>query len=143
MSSISNMIASAVDAPAFFNKDSKVGATVTITVTATDVRQTRDPKDNSPQFWDDNTPMQQLVIIGNNAADGKPVSIYIKWWGEQRKRFAKAIQDAGVAEPEAGDTLKVTYVGEGEQPKNKALSKPKLYDYVYTVRGASAVDEGE
>lgn len=143
MSAISKLIATAVDAPAFFNKDSKVGATVTIEVTATDIRQTRDPKDNSPQWWDDESPMQQLVIIGNNVTDGKPVSIYVKWWGEQRKRFAKAILDAGVAEPEVGDTLKVTYTGEGEQPKNRALSKPKLYDYVYTVRGASAGESSE
>lgn len=132
MSELSNMIAGAADAPAFFNAETKKGTSIVGTIASVSVRQTRDPGTNKPQVWEDGSPMQQIVIVLTDTnADGDK-SIYVKWWGEQRKRFAAAVLAAKRDEPTIGDTLEVTYVGEGTA-KSAALNAPKLYDYVYGV----------
>lgn len=140
MSNIAALIAAAQSAPAFFDKNSKIGDRFYGPIVSVDLRQTRDPKDNKPQTWEDGSPMQQLVIIvedGSGEVDEKGETamrtVYVKWWGEQRKAFAKAIFDAGAEEPLPGGVLSVEYVGDGPKPKNKALNATKLYEYVYNT----------
>jgi len=138
MSDLQEMFASAIDAPAFFSKTSIVNDSITGIIRAVSKRQTRNPKDNSLQYWEDGSPMEQVVVIVESAelaksGDDGARTIYIKWWGDSRKGIATAVQEAGAVVPTRGDRLTVTYTGEGEQPKNPVLSKPKLYTYKYEV----------
>ena len=137
-SDINNMaqrFAEAVSAPGYFTKESEVGDSITGTIVAANFRDRRDAK-GKVQRWDDDTPQENLVITMETTLsqfdgdDGKR-SIYVKWWGEQRRDIAKAVNAAGATVPTAGDTLTVTYVGDGPQPKDKALSPEKLYEYEY------------
>ena len=61
--SIAQLISEAQDATAFFTKESKVGDTITGTITAVSLRQVRDYITNKPNYWEDNTPQQQIVIV--------------------------------------------------------------------------------
>lgn len=133
-------IAAAQSAPAFFDKKSAPKDTVTGVITFIDMRQTRDPQNGKLQYWEDadggasdgpKRPMEQLVIILDPGNGEAPGTVYVKWWGEQRKAFAAAIIDAGAEQPEVGGQLTVTYDGLGPEPANKALSAPKLYSYAY------------
>jgi hypothetical protein len=128
--------AEAVSAPGYFTKDSEIGDSITGTILGAAFRDRRDSK-GKIQNWDDDTPQENLVITIETALsqfegdDGKR-SVYVKWWGDQRRDIAKAVSAAGATTPTAGDSLTVTYVGNGAQPKEKALSPEKLYEYEYT-----------
>lgn len=135
--SIKDEIAAAKSAPAFFSKNSKKDDRVDLRITSISMRQTRDEK-NKPESWEDGTPKRQVVVTGDNLNAGvegtkgheQPAfTVYIKWWGAQRKNFAAACETAEMDEPLVGDILSVTYLGEGEKPANKMLSAEKLYQY--------------
>lgn len=134
MSILANLIAGAVEAPAYFSKESKKNSTVTLVVTATTIRQTRDIATNKPESWDDGTPKQQIVIVGASTNDGAHYTIYVKWWGAQRKAFAAAFTESETGEPMSGGMLTATYVGEGAKADPK-LDAPKLFEYSYTDPG--------
>lgn len=127
----SGLIASAQDAPAFFDKDSKKGAKIAGFIQAIELRQTRDIKTKRPEVWEDNSPKQQFVIVVAPTDGTEARTIYVKWWGEQRKAFAGAILASGSDQPKVGGLLSVEYIGEGDQPTDKALSPTKLYKYAY------------
>lgn len=136
MSSLAERLAAASDAPAFFDKDSKVGDSITLKITSVSERQTIDPASKKRQTWEDGTPKMQLVITGNNVdfgVDGAPekeaYTVYIKLWGKSLKALSAATKTAGLEEPSVGNILTVTFVGLGEKPDNKALSQEKLFEY--------------
>jgi hypothetical protein len=130
------MMAEAQDAPAFFSKTSNPGDTLTGVISSVSVRQTRHYKTNKPETWDDNSPKQQIVVIVDSTdrktGETESKSIYVKWWGDNRKKFAAAIAAGGGAEPAIGGTFTVKYEGEGEQP-DKDMDPPKIYEYAYTA----------
>lgn len=133
---IAQLIAEAQDAPAFFTKDSKIGDSISGTISAISLRQTRDFRTNKPEAWEDGSPKQQLVIVvdsteleSDKGDDGKR-SLYVKWWGVQRKAFAKAITADGAEQPVIGGELTATFVGE-EPSKEKGFDPTKLYEYSY------------
>lgn len=132
---LAQMIAEAQDAPAFFTKDSQVGASVSGTITNISIRQVRDFKTRKPLQWDDGSPQQQLVVIADrtDSATGEQTafSLYVKWWGNRRKEFAKAILDAGVDVPEVGGTITATYTGDSDAPRDPGMDAEKLYSYSY------------
>ncbi len=134
--SIAQLISEAQDATAFFTKDSKVGDAITGTITAVSLRQVRDYITNKPNYWEDNTPQQQIVIVvdSDELATGEDDglrAVYVKWWGVWRKAFAKAITASGATEPEIGGILTVTF--ESEVPnKDTKMDAMKVYSYAYT-----------
>jgi hypothetical protein len=131
---IANLLAEAQDAPAFFTKESKPGATITGEISAISLRQTRHYRTKKPEVWDDNSPKQHIVVIVDSTDRKTGVteshSIYIKWWGASRKAFALAVSDDG-GEFNVGGNLTVKYVGEGDQP-DPDMDKPKIYEYAYS-----------
>lgn len=132
---ISDRIAAKQSAPSFFNKDTKVGDTISGIVKAASFRQSRDFATNQPETWEDGTPKEQLAVMLTDAAlaDGKDNGdrmIFIKWWGVQAKDFAATILESGATDLETGGTLTVTYTGEGEAA-SKGKNPPKLYTFDY------------
>jgi hypothetical protein len=136
MPDLSQLISEAQDAPAFFTKTSKPGTTITGIISSIAVRQTRDIKTKKPESWDDGAPKQQIVVIvdttNTETGETESRSIYIRWWGANRKAFAAGIIDSGATTPELGGALTATYKGEGVQA-DKTLDPPKLYEYSYTA----------
>lgn len=140
---VADLLSESLSNRAFFNKNSVVGDTVTGQILDAEVRQSRDFDDNKLEFWDDNSPVLQLVI--NIQTDEEPQdadddgvrSIYVKWWGASRKALLKAVKDAGATDLEAGATFTASYIGDGEQP-DKKKSAPKLYAYGYQAPGVIA-----
>lgn len=130
---VTDLLSESLSNKAFFNKDSKVGDTVSGTVLDSEVRQSRDFDDNKLEFWDDNSPRLQLVInvqtdIHDDEDDDGVRSVYVKWWGSQRKALLTAVKDAGINDLAPGDTFTASYIGDGEQTDRKK-SAPKLYAY--------------
>lgn len=135
---VSDLLSESLSNKAFFNKDSVIGDTVTGTVLDSEVRQSRDFDDNKLEFWDDGSPQLQLVINiqtdirdapGEDGEEDDGIrSVYVKWWGSQRKALLTAIKKSGVKDLAEGDVFTASFVGEGEQPDRKK-SKPKLYEY--------------
>lgn len=134
--SVEEAFAGANIAPAYFDKNSGVGENISGIITATVIRDKREKGKIS--LWEDGTPQQNLIItiqtdLSQHEGDDGLRSIWIKWWGDQRKSIAKAVTAAKRSAPQLGDTLSVTYVGEGSQPKDKTLSPDKLWEYEYTA----------
>lgn len=136
MSTLAERIAAAADAPAFFDKESKIGDHVTLRITSVSERQTIDPASKKRQTWESGDPKMQLVITGTNidfGVEGQPeketYTVYIKLWGRSIKALSAAAHEAGIEEPTTGDLLTVTFVGLGDKPANKALSQEKLFEY--------------
>ena len=131
---LAQMIAEAQDAKAFFTKHSQIGDSITGTITAISIRQSRDFRTKKPESWEDGSPKQQIVIIveATNEANGETdtFSIYVRWWGIWRKAFAKAIADAKKNEPAIGGQLTVTYTGEIES-EDPSFDPTKVYSYEY------------
>ena len=139
---VSDLLSESLSNKAFFNKDSVVGDTVSGVIIDSEVRQSRDFDDNKLEFWDDGSPRLQLVInvqtdIRDDADDEGIRSVYVKWWGSQRKALLTAAKDAGVNDLAPGDTFTASYTGDGEQTDRKK-SAPKLYAYGITPAGPIA-----
>lgn len=139
---VADLLSESLSNKAFFNKDSKVGDTVTGTILDSEVRQSRDFDDNKLEFWDDGSPRLQLVInvqtdIREGEEDEGIRSIYVKWHGASRKALLTAVKDAGVSDLIPGDKFIASYIGDGEQPDRKK-SAPKLYAYGIEAAGTIA-----
>lgn len=138
---------SALGAPAYFNKNSAVGDSVTGRIVAAAMRQSRDYDDNTPEFWTDGSAKMQLAVmletepgtvVPTGPDDRGDRSVFVKWWGDQRKDFATAIHRANVDDLETGGILIVTFTGLGEPVKltsGKEGSAPKLYTFEYMAPG--------
>lgn len=140
--STADLLGESLSNRAFFNKDSQIGDTVVGEVVDFEVRQSRDFDDNKLETWDDGSPRLQIVVniqtdIHDDEEDDGLRSLYVKWWGHDRKAFLTAIKDAGATDLAVGGTLQASYIGDGEQADRKK-SAPKLRGYAYTVPGAIA-----
>lgn len=130
---LAQMIGAAQDAPAYFNKDSKIGDSITGIIRNVSVRQTRDFKTNKPESWEDGSPKQQIVVVLDSTDDKGEVtahSVYVKWWGQRRKAFATAVVNGGSEAPEIGALLTVAFSGV-EKATQKGMDDEKLFEYVY------------
>ncbi len=123
-------------------KFANVGDAVTGTILDLERRQQTD-LDGKPKFWDDNSPMMQLVITlqtdERNAAieddDGRR-RLYVKGSVKPESRSMTAAIGAAVMEagqkgaPRPGGKLRITYTGDG--PRGKAgFNPPKQYAAQY------------
>lgn len=114
-----------------------VGTTVTGRITEKPtVQQQKDYTTEQPKFWDDGTPMMQLVVtVATNERDPEITDddgvrrIYVK--GNLKTAVASAVRAAGARGLEVGGILAVTYTGDGEK-KNPKFNAPKLFSAVYT-----------
>jgi hypothetical protein len=148
--STADLLSESLSNRAFFNKHSVIGDTVTGDVIDYEVRQSRDFDDNKLEFWDDGSPRLQLVINlqtdlreepNEDGSDDEGIrSLYVKWWGTDRKNFLTAIKQAGVGDLAEGGKLTASYIGDGEQP-DKKKSAPKIRTYGYNAPGAVAQAE--
>lgn len=144
---VSDLLSESLSNKAFFNKDSQIGETVTGTVIDAEVRQSRDFDDNKLEFWDDNSPRLQLVVNiqtelrdapGEDGEEDTGVrSIYIKWWGVQRRALLTAIKKAGINDLTEGDTFTASFVGE-EPGQDRKKSPTKLYEFEVKAAGPVA-----
>lgn len=114
-----------------------VGTTVTGRITEKPtVQQQKDYTTEQPKFWDDGSPMMQLVVtVATSERDPEITDddgtrrIYVK--GNLKTAVASAVRAAGARGLEVGGVLAVTYTGDGEK-KNPKFNAPKLFSVVYT-----------
>lgn len=144
LGTVSELLSETLSSRSFFNKQSVIGDTVTGVITDSEVRQSRDFDDNSLETWDDGSPVQQLVIniqtdlnepTEEYPEDDGMRTVYIRWYGAQRKALLKAAKDAGVTDLFAGDQFTASFTGLGEQ-KDKKKNPPKLYAFGIKPAGA-------
>lgn len=113
-----------------------IGDTITGTVTDdASLSQVTDFETGKPDTWDDGQPKMQLRVNVQTQLrdpadphDDGVRSVYVKWWGGQRKALQQALREAGARGIAAGTTFTATYVGDGEAPR-RGFSAPKLYRY--------------
>lgn len=124
-------------------KFDRPGDTYTGTVINSTVRQMTEFGTGTPLTFDNGDPQEQIVLnIQTNLRDeSDPTddgtrSVYIKGFGVQLRAFRAAAAKAG-GKPEAGDTFKVTYTGDGERSPRGGYP-PKVYQYEITK--ASQID---
>lgn len=143
---VADLLSESLSNRAFFTKSSQIGDTVSGTIIDAEVRQSRDFDNNKLEFWDDGSPVLQLVVniqtdldepTSEGEEDDGVRSVYVKWWGASRKALLKSIKEAGAADLDAGAAFTASYIGDGEQP-DKKKSPPKLYAYGYKPAGAVA-----
>lgn len=102
-----------------------VGAVVEGTIAEIDVRQARVFGSTDPDFWPDGKPKMQVVISlqtdkKDSDEDDGLRAIPINLWSGQKKALADACKDAGVAEPQVGQTFKIRWasgVGKAGDPR--------------------------
>ena len=114
-----------------------IGTTVKGTIAREpELVQQRDFEDRSKmKFWDDGTPMMQVVVILATAErdpdddeDNGERGLYLK--GNLLKAVQVAVKEAKAKGLQVGGKLAVKFSGEGVQEK-KGLAKPKLYKAAY------------
>lgn len=144
MTTTQDLINSSASAPAAFTKHTPVGTSVTGTVLAKTVRQTRNYQTDEPEFWDaeQTQPKQQIVLTvqtpeRNNEADDGGRSIFVKWWGSNREEFVKAIRASGAKDVEVGGTLTVVY-SHDVPSDNPKFNDAKIHVYTYVPPSATA-----
>lgn len=118
---------------AFFNADSKPGATITGTVEAVKAKQSIDFQTKQPAFSKSGKPKFEIVVtlatsLREDPDDDGRRNIYIKCWGTQADALRDACRKAGVPAPQEGDKFTATFTGMG-QPFAPGMSAPKLYEY--------------
>lgn len=133
--SVEEAFAAAMVAPGYFDKESPIGDSISGPITAIAFRPKREK--GAIVRWQDGSPQLNLILtiqteLHQDEADDGQRSIYVKWWGEQKKGIAKAVNSAKLAAPKVGDTLSVTYASDGPQPTDKQLSPEKFFEYSYT-----------
>lgn len=113
------------------------GDTYTGVVINSTVRQMTEFGTGTPLTFDNGDPQEQIVINlqteqrdPSDPSDDGTRTLYIKGFGVQLRAFRAAVQAAG-GKPEVGDTIKVTYTGNGERPARGGYP-PKLYAYEIT-----------
>lgn len=143
-SPLKQLLAESKGLPSAFRRDHPIGTVWAGKVVRVDVRQVRDD-DGQPDTWDNGDPKQQVIVAiqtdqrdPERPGDDGVRGIYIKWWGEQRKALREALETAGAEDIEIGGMFAAQYVGDGEQPKNKMFSPPKLMRYEYKAPSPTA-----
>ncbi|WP_217182676.1 hypothetical protein [Streptomyces sp. AC495_CC817] len=121
-------------------KFERPGQTWSGVVTKAEPRQATNFDTGKPDFWEDGQPKMQAVVsiqtdLREDETDDGVRAIYIKMWGDQKKAFRLAAQQAGGA-PQPGDTFTATYYADGEKPQRGFA--PKLFRY--EIKKASALD---
>lgn len=144
---VTDLLSESLSNRAFFNKNSQIGDTVTGEILDSEVRQSRNFDDNKLEFWDDGSPQLQLVIniqtdldegIDDEGQEDDGIrSVYIKWWGAQRKALLTAVKASGLSDLIPGSQFTASYTGDGEQ-KDKKKSAPKIYAYGLAPAGTIA-----
>lgn len=109
-----------------------VGVVAKGTIVSLAMQQQRDYAKNTPKFWDDGKPMMQLRVViqtdeRDDADDDGLRALYLK--GESQKAVREAVRSTGAKTIEAGGTLAVAYIGDGEA--KGTLNPPKLYRAQY------------
>lgn len=132
--SLADLVAvSGASAPSFFNKDSKVGDSVSGSVVDVQTRQARDPQTNKARFWENGDPVIQVVISlqtdqHTDENDDGVRSVFVKFWGVQRKAFLAALKDANQSDLSIGQQFTATFVGT-EKATSRAMSDTKIFEY--------------
>jgi hypothetical protein len=118
----------------FFNRDSRIGDSVTGPIVEISVRPATDYTTKEVMRWPDGNVKEQIIVTVR--AEGVPLddvdddgnrSIYIKGWGVQRSAFIEAAKDH---KPEPGDRFTATFVA--EKPNPKGGNPAKVYEYRVT-----------
>jgi hypothetical protein len=144
---VSDLLGESLSNKAFFNKHSVLGETVTGTVVDAEVRQSRDYDDNKLEFWDDGSPRLQLVVNIQTELRDEPTedgeeddgmrSVYVKWWGIQRKALLTAVKKAGLSDLAEGDTFTASFVAT-EPNQDRKKSDTKIYEFEVKPAGPVA-----
>ncbi|MFT4258023.1 hypothetical protein [Microbacterium sp.] len=121
-------------------KFEKPGTTWSGVVVKAEPRQATNFDTGKPDHWDDGQPKMQAVVsiqtdLREDETDDGVRAIYIKMWGDQKKAFRLAAQQAGGA-PHPGDIFTATYYADGEKPQRGFA--PKLFRY--EIKKKSALD---
>lgn len=116
-----------------------IGTTYHGEIQTIEVRQVNDYDTGKPAFWDDGNPQEQIVVTIATSEQTSPDddghrNVYIKGWGDQLKAFRQGVKALG-RNPKAGDSLTVTYTGDGEQ-RNPRFNPPKRFSYEFTAGAA-------
>jgi hypothetical protein len=134
----------------YFNRESRVGDSVTGPITSIDVRPATDYTTKEVLHWPDGNIKEQIVvtiraegILPDDEDDDLQRSVYIKGWGVQRSAFIEA---AKAHKPEVGDRFTATFVA--EKPNPKGGNPAKVYEYRVTAldtptQGAQTAEEAE
>jgi hypothetical protein len=119
----------------YFNRDSRVGDSVTGPITSIDVRPATDYTTKEVLHWPSGDIKEQIVvtiraegIVPDDEDDDLQRSVYIKGWGVQRSAFIEA---AKAHKPEVGDRFTATFVA--EKPNPKGGNPAKVYEYRVTA----------
>jgi hypothetical protein len=121
----------------FFNRDSRIGDSVTGPIVEISVRPATDYTTKEVMRWPDGNVKEQIIVTVR--AEGVPLddvdddgnrSVYIKGWGVQRSAFIEAAKDH---KPEPGDRFTATFVA--EKPNPKGGNPAKVYEYRVTPLG--------
>lgn len=111
------------------------GDSYTGTVLSSTVRQMTEFGTGTPLTFENGDPQEQICINlqtdqrdASDPSDDGTRTLYIKGFGVQLRAFRAAVQAAG-GKPEPGDTITVTYTGNGERSPRGGYP-PKLYQYV-------------
>jgi hypothetical protein len=112
-----------------------VGSSITGTITALEVRDSKDFDTGEVLTWEDGTPRKELVLtISTSLRDAS-----IEDDDGTRRIFAKgnmftavrdSVRKAKAKKPEVGGRITVTYSADGEA-KKRGYNPPKLYTAVY------------
>jgi hypothetical protein len=129
----------------YFNRESRVGDSVTGPITSIDVRPATDYTTKEVLHWPSGDIKEQIVvtiraegIMPDDEDDDLQRSVYIKGWGVQRSAFIEA---AKAHKPEVGDRFTATFVA--EKPNPKGGNPAKVYEYRVTAMDAGYAPEPE
>lgn len=124
-----------------------IGASVTGTIEASDVIQSRNFDTGEAEVWGDGKPKQLIrvtlhtsLIDPNDPDEDGRRAVYIKGWGDPIRTLRTAIRAAGDSDLRIGGTFTATYVGDGEpavlQNGRKGFP-PKMFQYEYVPPSAT------
>ena len=130
--SMEQLMRQAAGAPAFFTKDTQPGAAVTGIVESSEARQSTVFGTNQPAFFPSGDPKMELRItlktqLHESPDDDGRRSVWIKFWGIQKKALMQAMSKAHAYAAAPGDTFAATYLG--PDMSSKAPMKPKAFRY--------------
>lgn len=115
-----------------FNRDSRVGDSITGIVRNIAVRQATEYGTGAPLHFPSGDPKEQIIvelqaegITPEDADDDLVRAVYIKGWGQQRRAFQDAVKRDG--KPGVGDRFTATF--SGEKPSQQGGNPAKLYEY--------------
>ena len=104
-------------------------------ITAKEARQQTDFQTGKPKYWDDGTPMLEVVVT-LDLGDEEEGRLFVR--GEMLKAVRQALRDANAATLEVGGTLAVQFSQE-EPSTTRGFSPKKLYTAAYKPPTAAAV----